>query len=284
MTNTRDVALSGIDIAYLSSRFVGDEFKILVTSPAPGDGPVESVLLVTDPIIQYCTAVEIVRMLRLAQYVPNVLVVGVGYRADRYTETSERRRRDLTPTISAKRGGVGGGAESFWRFIEEELKPYLQRTFAIDTGDYSFFGNSFGGLFGTWVLLSHPDTFRRYGIGSPAYWWDDYAILSIEDAYAASHRDLAASVFVSVGGFENPAGDLHAITWLPACKRQEALEDARKDQTDMEADAWHLAERLIERNYPSLKIEYQSFPGEFHATAWPLNLSRSLRYLYDAPR
>ena len=40
---------------------------------------------------------------------------------------------------------------------------------------------------------------------------------------------------------------------------------------------------LRSRGYPSLQIECE-VPGEYHETAPPLNLSRSLRYLFDAPR
>jgi hypothetical protein len=38
------------------------------------------------------------------------------------------------------------------------------------------------------------------------------------------------------------------------------------------------------RAYPSLAIEHQVLPGEYHETAVPMNLSRSLRYLFDSPR
>ena len=41
---------------------------------------------------------------------------------------------------------------------------------------------------------------------------------------------------------------------------------------------------LRSRGYPSLQIECEVLPGEYHETAPPLNLSRSLRYLFDAPR
>jgi hypothetical protein len=37
------------------------------------------------------------------------------------------------------------------------------------------------------------------------------------------------------------------------------------------------------RRYPSLEIDQVVLPGEFHVTVPLLNLSRSLRYLFDAP-
>ena len=41
---------------------------------------------------------------------------------------------------------------------------------------------------------------------------------------------------------------------------------------------------LRSRGYPSLQIECEVLPGEYHETAPPLNLSRSVRYVFDAPR
>jgi hypothetical protein len=38
------------------------------------------------------------------------------------------------------------------------------------------------------------------------------------------------------------------------------------------------------RGYPNLDLGLEVLPGEYHETAPPLNLSRSLRYLFDAPR
>lgn len=43
-------------------------------------------------------------------------------------------------------------------------------------------------------------------------------------------------------------------------------------------------EALDHVEYPSLEIELQVWPGEYHQTAPPLARSRSLRYLFNAPR
>jgi hypothetical protein len=52
----------------------------------------------------------------------------------------------------------------------------------------------------------------------------------------------------------------------------------------MVADAERMVASLRGRGYPSLEIEFEVWPGEYHQTAPPLALSRSLRYLFDAPR
>jgi hypothetical protein len=52
----------------------------------------------------------------------------------------------------------------------------------------------------------------------------------------------------------------------------------------MVAAAERMVATLRSRAYPHLEIEYAVFPDEYHETAAPLNLSRSLRYLFNTPR
>ena len=52
----------------------------------------------------------------------------------------------------------------------------------------------------------------------------------------------------------------------------------------MAADSERMVAALRSRGYPSLEIESAVLPEEFHITVQHLNLSRALRYLYDAPR
>jgi hypothetical protein len=49
------------------------------------------------------------------------------------------------------------------------------------------------------------------------------------------------------------------------------------------ADIERMVASLRGRGYPSLEIAYEVLPGEYHQTAPPLALSRSLRCLFDAP-
>ena len=53
---------------------------------------------------------------------------------------------------------------------------------------------------------------------------------------------------------------------------------------DYVGDTERLVGALRARGYPSLELECEILPGEYHETAVPVNLSRSLRYLFDAPR
>jgi hypothetical protein len=172
-----------------------------------------------------------------------------------------------------------GGADRFLAFIGEELQPWVQERFGVDARDSTYFGHSLGGLFGTHVLLSEPTSFRRYGIGSPSLWWDNNIIFEREATYAASHDDLPAQVFFSIGEYEDHDGRQREAARLSAEERAKASER----DIDMVADAERLVTTLRSRDFPGLEIDSVVLPGEFHITVPQLNLSRSLRYLFGAP-
>jgi predicted alpha/beta superfamily hydrolase len=173
-----------------------------------------------------------------------------------------------------------GGAERFLAFIREELQPWVQSRYRVDANDSAYFGHSLGGLFGTHVLLTEPATFRRYGIGSPSLWWDNDTMFDYEATYAKTHDDLPARAFFSVGAFEDHDGRQREASRLPADERAKA----GLRYVDMVADTERMVTSLRKRGYPNLDIASVVLPDEFHITVPHLNLSRSLRYLFDAPQ
>ena len=61
------------------------------------------------------------------------------------------------------------------------------------------------------------------------------------------------------------------------------MQKAAARRIDMVEQAQGLAKRLMSRSYPILNIASAVFPDEFHITVPQLNLSRALRFLFDAP-
>ena len=145
----------------------------------------------------------------------------------------------------------------------------------------TYWGSSLGGLFGAWVLLHEPSTFRRYGLSSPSLWWDGGVIFQHEAAYARTHDDLAARVLVSVGELEQPSAQLAHVHRLPEDARAKERAELATDSVDMVAVARLFADALAGRSYPGLETEFQVYPDESHVTAWSVSLSRSVRYLWD---
>ena len=281
--------LPGTEVHYLRSEHVGDEFKVIVGHCESAGSAAPGVLILGDIWANFGTAVEIVRLLRLSEVVPPLLVVGVGYRTTALDRIVSLRARDFTPSVALGPGftdaAMMGGADRFAAFLQDELKPWLRERFAVDPDDAMFFGDSLGGLFATYLLLGTPGIFRRYGIGSPSLWWDAGSMFGREERYAQAHADLNARAFFAVGAHETPEGRRRFIEQLPADRRAAAqAEDADDPPVDMVADCERMVAALRGRGYPRLDVGLEVLPGEYHETAPPLNLSRSLRYLFDAPR
>lgn len=290
MTGWDTSPLAQTEVHALRSESVGEEYTILVGHCGASPSVPGSVLFISDAWANFGTAVETVRLLRLSETVPPMLVVSVGYGTQALPEIFRLRSRDFTPTVDPDYGRTSdpammGGAGRFLAFLRDELKPWVEDRYGVDPADSMYFGYSLGGLFATHVLLTEPSLFQRYGIGSPSLWWDGGELFAQEQAYAKTHDDLPADVFVSVGEFETVAGRRRYVDQLPPERRATAqAEDEADPPLDAVADARRMVEALRGRGYPGLKIEFEILPGEYHETAPPLSLSRSLRHLFDAPR
>ncbi len=131
------------------------------------------------------------------------MIVGIGYPTDQ--PFSAERHSDFTMPLSESelpvhpRGAAWpeqGGAEAFLEFIEEEVKPAMERDYPIDRGRQTIFGHSLGGLFVLQVLLTRPDMFQTYVAGSPSIHWNKRFIQ--ENAERLSDRLSAENLQVSV--------------------------------------------------------------------------------------
>ena len=101
-----------------------------------------------------------------------LLIVGVGYEGELAYDTP-RRTRDYTPLV---REGRGGGAARFFESLHTQILPLVRKSAGGELSSIGFFGHSFGGLFGLYVLLHHQETFSHYMIASPSLWWGDVEI------------------------------------------------------------------------------------------------------------
>ena len=219
------------------------------------------VVVVTDA--EY--AFPVVRSLRRrvggnGRNIEDFVLVGLSYA---YGEGSmPSKRRDYTPTDPFARGTPAsgdyakgeayGGAGAYRDYIARDVFPLIASTYRVDMRRKVYIGHSLGGLFGAYVLLTRPDMFSHYVLGSPSLWFDERVIFSLERAYAASHRDLRANVMLSIGGFE---------TIGPTPRHYRTV--------DMVGDMHGLERALRARRYPGLRIESEVLEGLDHLTVFP---------------
>ncbi|WP_406683723.1 serine hydrolase [Seonamhaeicola sp. MEBiC1930] len=60
-----------------------------------------------------------------------------------------------------------GKAENHLEFIRSEVIKYVDNNYRTDPNSRSYFGYSLSGAFGAYILLTQPETFNNYILGSP---------------------------------------------------------------------------------------------------------------------
>lgn len=106
---------------------------------------------------------------------PEIILVGI---------LPKDRTNELTPTAVAtpdkwKRVGfaTSGGYERFFKFIQEELKTYINNRYKTN-GFEILVGHSFGGLVVMHTWQHHADAYRAYVAIDPSMWWDEEKLLN----------------------------------------------------------------------------------------------------------
>lgn len=258
----------------LASKVVGDSFEIRVLMPPtiPGETTRFPVLYMTDVHNGFMVDDDALRLMMISD-VPRFIAVGIGYAsAASILEGLLLRARDLThvaataevggsfPIANMVRPSVStGGADKFLGFIRGELMPVIDARYPTDPQERGYWGDSLGGLFGTWVLFSSPGTFNRYILGSPSLWWANEDVMTVAEKYLATHNDLAATVFLGVGGLEEGG------------------------PFKMSTNVLRLERLLRAKTLPGLSLTARIFPDESHTTVAPMNLIRGLVAVYGAP-
>ncbi|WP_244198848.1 alpha/beta hydrolase [Janthinobacterium svalbardensis] len=234
------------------------------------------VLFVVDANYAFAIVRNIAQRLNRHAGMEEVVVVGLSYANGDGGVYS--RRRDYTPTTPRKhdyrsdmpgRQPAFGEAKAYGQFVSGEVFPFIAQHYRVNMQRKVFIGHSYGSLLGLQFLLTEPRTFEHYILGSPSLWYDAGIMFEREQAYAASHKDLPASVFFGIGGLEKLA---------PGKKRSRSEEEA-----DMLADVREFDGKWKSHKYPGLKTRLRVFEDEDHASVFPFVLTHGLRaYLTSA--
>jgi hypothetical protein len=99
---------------------------------------------------------------------PSNFIVGIH---NTYINGRNYRDRDLTPTHNDEQS-LSGSAANFLSFIKKELVPYINKIYPT-TGSNTLFGQSHGGTFTMFALLTEPRLFDSYIAADPSFWWDN---------------------------------------------------------------------------------------------------------------
>ena len=209
-------------------------------------------------------AVMLAAMRHVAQ-TKREIIVGIGYADSNGNSIGSfaAYTRDHTPIedaswMGAKTVGTGGGAKLFLNFITTKVKPFINKIYTVNKHDQTLVGHSFAGLFGLYTLFTHPDLFKRYVIASPSLWWGNGIGFELEKQYAGKHNRLAKNVFLAVGGAEMNFEPEHMVD-----------------------NAKLMFERLKQRNYVDLHLDFKIFADETHQSVVADSLRKGVEAVFE---
>jgi len=246
----------------LTSKYTGETYDIYVSYPKDykNSGKKYPVLVALDAEVNFGAISYISQRLTKDELMPELLVVGVAYQGDTDEDTYySLRSRDFTPTSDKtqeerhknKFKSGTGGAENFVKFLSLELLPYLSSNYPIKNEDRTIYGHSFGGLFGTHLLINHPTLFDNYLLLSPSLWWNQKATLKdLESNPSISSKQI--KIYIGTG----------------------ALEDSMVD------DHLNMARVLKKNNPDNSNIKSDILDYETHRTIFGRGFTNGLRFLY----
>jgi predicted alpha/beta superfamily hydrolase len=164
--------------------------------------------------------------------VPNSIVVGIA-NVDRrrdftYPTTIEKDKKDFPTT---------GKSANFISFLEKELQPFIEKNYKTNASK-TIIGQSLGGLLATEVLFKKPHLFSKYIIVSPSLWWDKESLLTYHPNVLKADFKNPVSIYVAAG----------------------------KEGKIMEGDTKRLVSILRQGQRNNIKVYYESFANENHAS------------------
>jgi predicted alpha/beta superfamily hydrolase len=172
--------------------------------------------------------------------------------------TGENRIHEYAPTRgvietnATRKRRSRGALRRYGRFLVEELKPFIDRTYRTrpEAESTGLGGSSLGGLATLALGLWFSQVFNRLAVLSPSIWWDECVIYRM---------------------VEELPGKLPLKIWLDTGTEEPGWERARD-----------LRDRLVEKGWRvDDDLQYNEVSGADHSEgAWAARFESVLRYLY----
>lgn len=276
----------------LTSTANGAIYRIFVSEPVepapPGGYPIFYVL---DGNGYFGSATESERLQELGGQIRGALIVGIGYPfctcdpEAGMKAIATRRVTDFTPVappdkqakIARQMGGAPtGGADAFYRFIEEDLQPRLAATYSVNKNDRALFGHSLGGLFVLDTLFKHPGAFRSYIAASPVISWGDGEVLRRQPAFAQwlAQSSDPPRILITAGSLEQT---VLPISLPPGVSQDEYARSIA--EMKMVTNVRRLSKDLARlRSVPGYSAGLRIFENETHTGVVPTAISAGLSF------
>ena len=194
--------IPAIQVVPIEDSATGREYELYIKLPEDYDPSADKL----HPVVYIADArwhIEIISG-SMEHLVPDAILVGISW--EKGIPIQQSRMRDYTPD---KYTGEGynhptGQAREHLAFWRNDVFNYVESEYKVDATRRTYFGYSASGSFGSYILLTRPETFRNYIIGSPAPLFSDQFAHEYEPIAQAIPETLDANVFLSVGSDETP--------------------------------------------------------------------------------
>jgi predicted alpha/beta superfamily hydrolase len=274
------ITLPNTEIRFITSKENNVAYKLFVSLPegyhTKGHHSYQEsypVLYLLDPDVEFGIAENIARTMMNYDTIRPFIIVGIGYQDQDLTtmnskefwdQWTKNRARDYIP-IQVKQGKedfesgdheykglsqLTGGSSKFKDFIEKELIPYINQTYRT-SNERALVGHSQAGLFTTWMMLEHPDIFKKYIILSPSLWVEKGQILKQSSKLQHSNKITA---YFAAGSHEHDA-------------RGSMVDDLKTFYGSLPKDK-------------GFKSKLEIIQDENHVSMVPIALTKGLKYLF----
>lgn len=189
--------------------------------------------------------------------IEDAILVGVSWQKE--ISAQQSRMRDYMPNeyTGPNWDHTTGLAKEHLAFFQRDVFRHVESKYRADPARRSFFGYSASGTFGGYILLTQPNTFKNYIIGSPATLFAGHFLHEYEPIAKSIPESLDANIFVSVGSDEEQDSIEHAIS---------------------------LVRFLKSRKTDHSGVEFRIIESADHGKAFPMAAVTSLYWLADLPQ
>ncbi|MEW6998026.1 alpha/beta hydrolase [Colwelliaceae bacterium BS250] len=258
MNETSDFTLSKIQVVPIKDTQADKQYELYIKLPEEYAKNKDK----TYPVIYFTDAMWHIELLSSStEYLmEEAILVGISWQQDINEDLKKEygahysRNRDYSmrksskPEIQAKHHL--GQASNHLDFIRNDVIKTVENNYRTDPDRRTYFGYSAGGEFGAYILLTQPDTFKNYILGSPAIKGDIPFLAKLGSNAALKGKGLNANVFISYGSLEKEAGK-HIEEFITLLKN---------------------------KNDKSLSLKHAVIEGS-HQSAFPLTGVRSVTWL-----
>ncbi len=256
ITKSASLVLTQIQVVPIKDTNTEKHYELYIELPEDYDENNDK----TYPVLYYTDAMWHLEMLSgSTEYMlEDIILVGISWQKDVAEDLMEQyggHASRFTDYSFWKKSNPNhpklkfGEAENHLAFIRNNVITYVDDNYRTDSNSRSYFGYSLSGAFGAYILLTQPDTFKNYILGSPLSKDLVPYLTEINAKLVAAESDKSkavhANVFMAYGTLEEQRDETI-----------KAFKDLLRDRTNLKAS---MQSKTIEGNhqtaFPRIAVE-----------------------------